>query len=236
METSTNEMSMAQRLNHIRHRMDAACVRSGRNPAEVELIAVSKKKSARTIDIAAQTGQRLFGESYVQELCDKSSEIKGQVSWLFIGALQSNKVKYLRGQVEMIHAVDRFSLAQELNKQWRKLDASIDVLIQVNLAGEQSKAGVAPDKVQQLAEQLATLSHVRLRGLMTLPPYAEDPEDVRPWFRQLRELSEQLAALHLPGVSMDTLSMGMSHDFEVAIEEGATLVRVGSAMVGDREV
>ncbi len=236
METSTEEMSVAQRLDNIRQRMDAACVRSGRNPADVELIAVSKKKSARTINAAAQAGQRLFGESYVQEFCDKRPEVTAQVSWHFIGALQTNKVKYLRGQVEMIHAVDRFSLAQELNKQWRKLDASIDVLIQVNLAGEQSKAGIAPNQVQQMAEQLATLPHVRLRGLMTLPPYAADPEDVRPWFRQLRELSEQLAALHLPRVSMETLSMGMSHDFEVAIEEGATLVRVGTAIFGEREV
>ncbi|MDY0212227.1 MAG: YggS family pyridoxal phosphate-dependent enzyme [Desulfuromonadaceae bacterium] len=235
METSTEEMSVAQRLDNIRQRMDAACVRSGRNPADVELIAVSKKKSARTINAAAQAGQRLFGESYVQEFCDKRPEVTVQVSWHFIGALQTNKVKYLRGQVDMIHAVDRLNLARELNKQWRKLDASIDVLIQVNLAGEQSKAGVAPNQVQQMAEQLATLPYVRLRGLMTLPPYAANPEDVRPWFRQLRGLSETLAALRLPGVSMETLSMGMSHDFEVAIEEGATLVRVGTAIFGERE-
>ncbi|MFA5700664.1 MAG: YggS family pyridoxal phosphate-dependent enzyme [Desulfuromonas sp.] len=235
METSTVEMAVAQRLKQIRQRMDAACVRSGRDPAAVELIAVSKKKSASMIDAAARAGQRLFGESYVQEFCEKQAEVYAQVGWHFVGALQSNKVKYLRGKVEMIHGVDRFSLAQELNKQWRKLDASIAVLLQVNLAGEQSKGGVAPDKVHQLAEQIATLPHVRLQGLMTLPPFAADPEEVRPWFRHLRELAERLDALHLPGVSMRTLSMGMSHDFEVAIEEGATLVRVGTAIFGARE-
>lgn len=236
MDTSTAERCVAQRLNNIRQRMDAACVRSGRNPAEVELLAVSKKKSARAIEAAAQAGQCLFGESYVQEFCEKRPEVTAPVRWHFIGALQSNKVKYLRGQVDMIHAVDRFSLARELNKQWGKLDASIDVLIQVNLAGEQSKAGVASDKVQPLVEQIATLPYVRLQGLMTLPPFAADLEDVRPWFRQLRKLSERLAELHLPNVSMQTLSMGMSHDFEVAIEEGATLVRVGTAIFGEREV
>jgi pyridoxal phosphate enzyme (YggS family) len=216
--------------------MHDACARCGRDPETVELIAVSKKKPASMIDAAAQDGQQLFGESYVQEFCDKESEVNEDVRWHFVGALQSNKVKYLRGKVEMIHALDRYSLAREINKQWRKLDTTIDVLIQVNLAGEKSKAGVAPTDVQDLVERVAELPHLRVRGLMTLPPIAEDSEETRSWFRQLRELAHRLDALELRGVSMDTLSMGMSHDFEVAIEEGATLIRVGTAIFGAREV
>lgn len=230
------ETSIAQRLTQIRARMEAACNRCGRNPDSVELIAVSKKKPAAMIAAAAQCGQSLFGESYVQEFCDKQPEVRAEVRWHFIGALQSNKVKYLRGKVDMIHAVDRLSLAREINKQWGKIDSRVDVLIQVNLAGEQSKAGVAPDNVQALVEQVAELPHVHIQGLMTLPPYAADPEEVRPWFRRLRELAARIDALKLPHVSMQTLSMGMSNDFEVAIEEGATLVRVGTAIFGAREV
>ncbi|MCA1797451.1 MAG: YggS family pyridoxal phosphate-dependent enzyme [Geobacteraceae bacterium] len=230
------EPSISQRLAQIHARMDEACARCGRDPETVELIAVSKKKPASMIDAAAHAGQQLFGESYVQEFCDKEAEVTEDVRWHFVGALQSNKVKYLRGKVEMIHALDRYSLAREINKQWRKLDKTIDVLIQVNLAGEQSKAGVAPEDVQALVERVAELPHVRVRGLMALPPMAEDPEETRPWFRQLCALAHKLDTLELPGVSMDTLSMGMSHDFEVAIEEGATLIRVGTAIFGAREV
>ena len=230
------ENPIAQRLTQIHARMHEACVRSGRDPQSVELVAVSKKKPASMIDAAARAGQQLFGESYVQEFCDKESEVSEFVLWHFVGALQSNKVKYLRGRVEMIHALDRFSLAREINKQWGKLDASIDVLIQVNLAGEKSKAGVAPDDVQALLKRVADLPHVRVKGLMTLPPIAQDPEETRSWFRELRELAQKLEALEIPGVSMQTLSMGMSHDFEVAIEEGATLIRVGTAIFGAREV
>jgi hypothetical protein len=230
------EPSISERLAQIRKRMEEACARCGRDSRSVELIAVSKKKPASMIDAAAQAGQQLFGESYVQEFCDKETEVTENVRWHFIGALQSNKVKYLRGRVEMIHAVDRLSLAREINKQWGKIDSTIDVLIQVNLAGEQSKAGVAPDAARSLVEQIAAFPHLRIKGLMTLPPAVENPEDVRPWFRQLRDLAHEIDRLKLPEVSMHTLSMGMSHDFEVAIEEGATLVRVGTAIFGAREV
>ncbi|MFW6387458.1 MAG: YggS family pyridoxal phosphate-dependent enzyme [Thermodesulfobacteriota bacterium] len=230
------EPSISERLAQIRKRMEEACARCRRDPGSVELIAVSKKKPAAMIDAAAQAGQHLFGESYVQEFCDKETEVTEDVRWHFIGALQSNKVKYLRGRVEMIHAVDRLSLAREINKQWGKIDSTIDVLIQVNLAGEQSKAGVAPDAARSLVEQVAEFPHLRIKGLMTLPPAVENPEDVRPWFSQLRELAHEIDTLKLPGVSMHTLSMGMSHDFEVAIEEGATLIRVGTAIFGAREV
>lgn len=230
------EPSISDRLARIHTRMHEACARCGRDPETVQLIAVSKKKPASMIDAAARAGQYLFGESYVQEFCDKEAEVNEKVCWHFVGALQSNKVKYLRGKVDMIHAVDRFSLAREINKQWRKIDTTIDVLIQVNLAAEESKAGVAPQDVEDLVQRVAELPHLRIRGLMTLPPIAEDPEETRSWFRQLRELAHRIDALHLPGVGMDTLSMGMSNDFEVAIEEGATLIRVGTAIFGAREV
>jgi pyridoxal phosphate enzyme (YggS family) len=135
----------------------------------------------------------------------------------------------------MIHSVDRLSLAREINRQWERIDERLEVLVQVNLAGEQSKSGVAPQEAPALVRKLSELPHLRVRGLMTLPPFFEDPQAVRPYFRQLRELSEEIAGLDLPGVGMDELSMGMSHDFPAAIAEGATLVRVGTAIFGARE-
>jgi len=143
-------------------------------------------------------------------------------------------VKYLAGKVVMIHSVDRLSLAEEIDRQWAKIDGKVDVLLQVNVGDEQSKSGVAPDELEVLVRAVAALPHLRIRGLMALPPFADDPEEVRPWFKQLRQLAEQIAALQIPGVAMEELSMGMSNDFEVAIAEGATLVRVGTALFGER--
>lgn len=228
-------MSIQENLRAIREKIDQACRDCDRDPDQVRLLAVSKTKPARDVLAAAAAGQQLFGESYVQEFADKEQEVNAPVEWHFIGHLQSNKVKYLRGRVSMIHSVDRFSLAREINRQWGRIDQCIDVLLQVNLAGEQSKSGTDPQDAAALVRKLSELPHLRVRGLMTLPPFLEDPHEVRPYFRQLRELAEEIAALKLPGVSMDELSMGMSHDFPVAIEEGATLVRVGTSIFGARE-
>ncbi|TYO98952.1 hypothetical protein EDC39_10476 [Geothermobacter ehrlichii] len=227
-------MTISERLAAIRRRIENACARCDRDPNDVRLVAVSKKKPAADIEQAHRAGQQLFGESYVQELMEKAPLVAAPVEWHFIGGLQSNKVKYLRGRVTLIHSVDRLSLAREISRQWQKEASVADILLQVNLAREESKRGAAEDEVLELVPQIAELPGVRIRGLMTLPPYAENPEDVRPYFRRLRRLAEQIAAAGLPGVEMRELSMGMSHDFETAIEEGATLIRIGTAIFGAR--
>jgi len=227
-------MDIASNIAQIQERITAVCKKCGRNPAAVRLVAVSKKKPAEDIEAAFAAGQSLFGESYVQECVAKIDEVTGEAEWHFIGALQSNKVKYLRGKVAMIHSVDRFSLAEEIDRQWGKDDTCVDILIQVNLGEEASKSGTTASDLIGLVREVARLKHVRIRGLMTLPPWEADLEEVRPYFRQLRELAEQIDALGLPNVSMQEFSMGMSHDYEVAIEEGATLIRIGTAIFGER--
>lgn len=227
-------MSIQANLQQVRECMEAAGRRAGRNPAEVRLLAVSKTKPAALIEAAAAAGQTLFGENYVQEFLDKRELIQAPVEWHFIGALQTNKVKYLPGKVRLIHSVDRLTLAREIDRQWAKIDAVANILIQVNLGMESTKAGTEEAELEALVRAAAALPRLRIRGLMALPPYLDDPEEVRPYFRRLRELATAMDALRLPGVTMTELSMGMSHDFEVAIEEGATLVRVGSAIFGER--
>jgi pyridoxal phosphate enzyme (YggS family) len=226
--------SIAANITAIRARIDAACQRSGRDPQQVKLIAVSKIKPAELIEEAYAAGQQLFGENYVQEFCAKADQIKVPLRWHFIGALQSNKVKYLRAQVAMIHSVDRLSLAKEINRQWSKLGSKIDILLQINIGEEESKAGCSEFDSIQLVKDVSKLEFIQIRGLMCLPPHCDDPQQVRPYFRRMRNLSEEIAAQDLPGVAMDELSMGMSGDFEVAVEEGATLVRVGTAIFGER--
>lgn len=227
-------MTIQNNLAQIHARIAAACTRSGRDPAEVRLVAVSKTKPADMINEAAAAGQQLFGENYVQEFVDKVEQVDAPVEWHFIGSLQSNKVKYLRGKVAMIHSLDRFSLAEEINRQWSKIDQPLEVLLEVNLGEEASKAGTDAMTLFEMARQVATLPQLRVRGLMALPPWLDDPEAVRPYFRRLRQLAEELSDERIPGIEMRELSMGMSHDFEVAIEEGATLVRVGTAIFGAR--
>ncbi|MDT8419268.1 MAG: YggS family pyridoxal phosphate-dependent enzyme [Desulfuromonadales bacterium] len=218
----------------IHERINAACLRAGRDPDAVRLIAVSKIKSAELIEAAWQAGQQLFGESYVQEFRDKAPLVTSPVEWHYIGGLQSNKVKYLRGKVAMIHSVDRLSLAQEIDRQWAKEEAPANILLQVNLGREASKSGCTEEQLEAFARQVVQLPNLRIHGLMTLPPNFTDPEAVRPYFRRLRELAGQLDGLQLPNLAMRELSMGMSGDFEVAVEEGATLVRVGTAIFGER--
>jgi pyridoxal phosphate enzyme (YggS family) len=227
-------MDIADNISLIRQQIASACLNCGRNPEDVHLVAVSKKKPATDIEAAIAAGQTLFGESYVQECIAKIEAVESAAEWHFIGGLQSNKVKYLAGKVTMIHSVDRLSLAKEIDRQWGKLNATIDILIQVNLGEEETKSGTTADELLKLAGQVARLEHLRIKGLMALPPWQDDPEAARPYFRQLKDLAERVAALGLPNVEMEELSMGMSHDFAAAIEEGATMVRVGTAIFGAR--
>ncbi len=225
---------IAANLAQIHDRIDKACQKVGRNPEEVRLVAVSKVKPAEQVEEAFHAGQKLFGESYVQEFRDKEPLVTAPIQWHFIGGLQSNKVKYLRGKVAMIHSVDRLSLAEEIDRQWGKIDQIAEILLQVNVGDESSKSGCNPKDLETLMRAVAELPNLKICGLMCLPPHSDDPEQVRPFFKQLRDLAEQINKLQLPGVTMSELSMGMSGDFEVAVEEGATLVRVGTAIFGAR--
>lgn len=227
-------MSIAERVAEINGRIQSAAERAGRDPTAVRLVAVSKTRPAADIAEAIQAGQKLFGENYVQELASKLDAVKEAATWHFIGHLQSNKVKYIVGKVSLIHSVDRFSLAEEISHQWSKLGEVCDVLIQVNISGEASKSGTTEEGAIQLVKDCSRLTNIRVIGLMTMPPFFDDPEAARPYFAELRRLSHSIAAELIPGVEMRELSMGMSGDFEAAIEEGATLVRVGTAIFGER--
>jgi PLP dependent protein len=227
-------MSISSNIEKIRAQIDAAAVSAGRDPSDVRLVAVSKTKPASMVDEAAEAGQLVFGENYVQEFVAKAAEVKSAIEWHFIGHLQSNKVKYIAGLVAMIHSVDRFSLAEEIDRQWGRLGLVCNILIQVNVSGEATKSGTTSEEARTLVRQVALLQNVRICGLMTMPPFFDEPEAARPYFHELRTLAREIELLDIPGVSMKELSMGMSGDFEVAVEEGATLVRIGSAIFGSR--
>ncbi|TGU71704.1 YggS family pyridoxal phosphate-dependent enzyme [Geomonas terrae] len=226
---------ITENLKAIEGRMAQAALRAGRDPKEVRLVAVSKTKPAAAIAEAYSCGQRIFGENYVQELVGKVDELPEGICWHFIGNLQSNKVRQIAGKVELIHSVDRASLAKEIDRQWGALGRVCEILIQVNISREETKGGTSSEELIDLVREVAQLPHVKIVGLMTMPPFFDEPELARPFFRKLRELSEEVAGARIEGVEMRELSMGMSGDFEAAIEEGATLVRVGSALFGERQ-
>lgn len=223
---------IALHLAQVRARLDAACAAAGRDPGAVRLLAVSKTRPAADVLAAARAGQVDFGENYAQELRDKVREVADsdapQLRWHFIGHLQKNKVRYVAGVATLVHTVDSVELAQELG---RRSPTPQGVLIQVNVGDEASKSGVRVDQALALCEAVAAVPNVAVRGLMTIPPARENPAEVAPFFRALRELAEEGRRRGLPLVE---LSMGMSSDFEVAIAEGATLVRVGTAIFGAR--
>jgi hypothetical protein len=227
-------MSIAENLGQIQDRINSAAQRSGRNPDSIRLVAVSKTQPTEAVKAALDAGQLVFGENYVQEFLEKARQLPESVEWHFIGSLQSNKVKYLVGLTRLIHSVDRLSLAKEIDRQWEKTGHPCNILLQVNISGETTKSGTTADELFQLAQEVSLLPNVKIKGLMTMPPFFDEPERARPYFRELKNLSDLLAAKKIPGIAMEELSMGMSGDFEVAIEEGATLVRVGSAIFGER--
>lgn len=213
-----------------------ACKRCGRDRDSVTLIAVSKTKPVPDLEEALRCGLNVFGENKVQEIREKT-EIMGLdgLHWHMIGHLQVNKVKYLIGKVDMIHSVDNIKLANEIERLAAKNDTVMDVLCEVNMAGEDSKFGLKPEETMEFVRYIAELQHLKVRGLMTIAPYTEEPESNRQYFRGLRALMEEINAAGIDGISMDTLSMGMTGDYEIAIEEGATLVRVGTGIFGERD-
>jgi pyridoxal phosphate enzyme (YggS family) len=227
-------MTIAENITFIQERISKSALRAGRDPAAIRLVAVSKTVAAESIQEAIAAGVTILGENYMQEARKKIAHIGKQVEWHFIGHLQSNKARYAVDLFSMIHSVDRLSLAEELDQEANKRGKMVPVLIQVNISGEESKSGIDPQETLQLLERIAALQHLSVQGLMTMPPWFEDPVDARPYFSALRKLREELASKKIPGVALQELSMGMSGDFEVAIQEGATLVRIGTAIFGPR--
>ncbi len=227
--------TIAVNVARIRERIHAACRRCGRDPSTVTLIGVTKTVPSDKIREGVLAGISTLGENYVQELCSKMDALADlDVSWHFIGHLQSNKAKQIVSRCRLIHTLDRERLARELDRQAQKLGAPIPVLIQVNLGDEDTKSGVSSVDLPGLYRVTQSLDGIVVRGLMALPPYLDDAQAVRPYFRELRELLDRLRELSRTPAMLTELSMGMSHDFEVAIEEGATYIRVGTALFGAR--
>lgn len=225
---------VTQNLHNIEARIQSACDRSGRVRDDVRLLAVTKTKPIDLLREAYDAGYRAFGENKVQEILWKREELPADIEWHMIGHLQTNKVKQVVPHVAMIHSVDSVHLAAEISKRCIAIDKVMPVLVEVNVAGEESKFGVAPQDTEDFVRSIAVLPGITVAGLMTSAPYTENPESNRQYFRNLRELSIDIASKNIDNVNMYELSMGMTGDFEVAIEEGSTIVRIGTAIFGER--
>lgn len=226
--------SIAENIAGIRRRLNEAAARAGRDPGSIRLMAVSKTVEPQRVRLAIDAGITVLGENYVQEAREKIPLIGRGVEWHMIGHLQTNKAKYVVHLFDWIHSVDRQELAVELDKRAGQAGRTLNVLVEVNLSGEASKSGADPAAVPDLVRRIAALPHLQVRGLMTMPPYSDRPETSRPYFQSLRGLRDEIRAAAIPNIVMDDLSMGMTDDFEVAVEEGATIVRVGRAIFGER--
>ena len=228
-------MGIKENVEQVRERVAAACRRSRRGPDAVKLVAISKTFPPECIRAAYEAGLRDFGENRVQEAMAKRPALSDlSITWHLVGHLQTNKAKAARELFHWVDSVDSFRLAQKLDQAAASGGGRLPVLLEVNLGEEASKAGAGESKIIQLARQVSQLGTLEVRGLMVIPPFLDDPELVRPYFRWLRELARKIDSKDIPNLSMQELSMGMSHDFEVAIEEGATIVRVGTAIFGVR--
>jgi PLP dependent protein len=228
-------MELEDNIARVREQIRAACRRAGRRPEDIKLVAVSKTVPSPLIRRAYEAGVHDFGENRVQEAVDKRAALSDLAAvWHLIGHLQTNKANSARELFHWVHSVDSVRVAQKLDQAAQSREDRLPVLIQVRLGNEPTKSGVDESELRRLAEQVSMLSTLELRGLMVLPPYFEDADEVRPFFRRLRELARTVESASLPNVAMQELSMGMSHDFEVAIEEGATILRVGTAIFGER--
>lgn len=225
---------LRENLKQVEENISKACEKAGRKREEVTLIAVSKTKPVSMLSEVYDCGIREFGENKVQEICDKRDELPSDIHWHMIGHLQRNKVKYIVRDVALIHSVDTYRLAEEINIQAKKINRIVPILIEVNIAGEASKFGISAEETKQLVEEISKLNNLQIQGLMTIAPFVEDPEENRPYFQKIRELSVDIARENIDNVSMDILSMGMTGDYMVAVEEGATMVRVGTGIFGAR--
>lgn len=234
-ERPVNKPDTLSGFKAVQQRVRNAAMDAGRNPSEIRIVAVSKTVSSDRVKAAIGEGVNILGENYIQEARGKIESLSYlSASWHFIGHLQSNKAKYAVRLFDLIHSVDSLKLAEEIDRQAKRIEKIQEILVQVNVAEEESKSGITLEGASALVRDISQLDNVRIRGLMTMPPFFDQPERARPFFRALRELSSSLAKQDIPNVEMRELSMGMSGDFETAIAEGATLVRVGTAIFGSR--
>ena len=223
-----------ENIKLVEENIKKACEKVGRDVNEVTLIAVSKTKPYTAIEEALPTGVKDYGGNKVQELCDKYEILPKDIKWHMIGHLQRNKVKYLVGKASLIHSVDSIRLAEQIEKEYAKADEIANILIEVNMAQEESKFGITSEETEQLVREIAKFPHIRIKGLMTIAPYTDNPESNRVDFRNMKKLSVDIENKNIDNVSMSVLSMGMTGDYQVAVEEGATLVRVGTGIFGER--
>ena len=221
-------------FQNVEENIRQACLRSGRDVSGVTLISVSKTKPVEMIQEAYEYGKREFGENKAQELKEKYEVLPKDIKWHFIGHLQTNKIKYIIGRTCLIHSVDSLHLAEAIEKECVKRNTHVDILVEVNVAQEASKFGLKLEDTLELVRQISKLEHLHIRGLMTIAPFVEDPEENRSIFRQLKQLSVDIGAKNIDNVDMSVLSMGMTGDYQVAVEEGATHVRVGTGIFGER--
>jgi pyridoxal phosphate enzyme, YggS family len=228
-------INIADNINTIKQRIVSAAVKCGRDPDSIKLLAVTKTIPTEYIIKAIDAGIAMLGENYVQEAKNKIAAIGSRARWHMIGHLQTNKAKYVVTLFDYVHSVDRLELAQELDKRAGLINRKINILIEVNVSGEESKNGIPADDAPALFKQIAGLENLAVRGLMTMAPYSNDPENARPYFSALRNLRDNISRQQISGIQMEELSMGMTDDFEVAIEEGATIVRIGRAIFGERK-
>lgn len=225
---------LAENLNQVRTRIEQACEKAGRDSSEVTLVAVSKTKPVEMLMEAYEAGARVFGENKVQEIMDKYDRLPSDIQWHMIGHLQRNKVKYIIDKVAMIHSVDSLRLAETIEQEAAKKNRQMPILIEVNVAEEESKFGLSVDEGLPFLLEISKFPHLEVKGLMTIAPFVENPEENREIFRKLKKLSVDIAAKNINNITMSVLSMGMTGDYEVAVQEGATMVRVGTGIFGER--
>lgn len=226
---------VTENLKQVEEKIVKACERSGRPREEVTLIAVSKTKPVEMIEEAMKSGIRIFGENKVQEIIKKEAVLPNDIDWHLIGHLQRNKVRQIAGKVAMIHSVDSLRLAEQIQKEYKKINETAKILVEVNVAREESKFGLMPEETEKVVREIAKMPNITVCGLMTIAPYVENPEDNRVHFQNLRKLLVDINAKNIDNISMRELSMGMTGDYEIAIEEGATFVRVGTGIFGERQ-
>jgi len=220
--------SLLERIEQVREKIKKSAAKGGNSPGQVKLVVVTKTVCADIIKQVIEYGIQDIGENRVQDFLEKHESIKAKVNWHFIGHLQSNKVKYLINNVSLIHSLDRESLANEINKQGELADYKFNCLVQVNASGEASKFGISPENVEGFLVKLSEMEHINVQGLMTMAPFENDPEDTRYVFERLRNLKHKLNDLSIPRIELEYLSMGMSNDYQIALEEGSNMVRIGS--------